>query len=187
MISNLFFQFISAFLIFGFSPTAQAGDFDKRADARFGVEINILWPLPPFRTYEIKFTAALNEHFSAVIGYGKQNWNYTGDRHNRGTMDSHALLIGARAFPWRANNTTLEYTAWLGLDHFMDEQGKSYRGFSLAHEFYLGYLLYLGNSRTYVLPQWNAGFYQYKAYTLPKNDNYVFDFLPKISLGRDFK
>lgn len=173
--------------ILSFQIETQASDFNKRADAHFGVEVNILWPFPPFRTYEIKFTAGLNDQISAVVGYGSQQWTYSGVRHNQGTMNSHALLLGARAFPWRANNTNFEYTAWLAYDHFQDVKGERYQGFSLAHEFYLGYQLYLGDSRTYVLPQWNAGFYSYKAYALPMDDNYVFDFLPKVSLGKDFK
>jgi hypothetical protein len=86
--------------------------------------------------------------------------------------------------PW--NNVSLEYTAWLCKDVFNHKNGNTYRGFSYANEFYLGYAWYFGSSPFYVHPQWNAGFWSWKSYDMPMDDLYVFDFLPKVSLGADF-
>jgi hypothetical protein len=163
---------------------ARAGDYAEHNDRRLGVELNILWPFPPFRTYEVKLRGKLGYGVEAVVGYGRQAWTYEGTRHNKGTMDSHALLLGLRAFAW--DNVSVEYTAWFCRDVFDHVNGRTYRGFSYANEFYLGYAWYFGNSPFYIHPQWNAGFYSYKSYDLPLNDDYVFDFLPKISLGADF-
>jgi hypothetical protein len=163
---------------------AQAGGYADHAAQRLGVEVNLLWPLPPFNTYEIKFRGKLGHGVEAVLGYGRQAWNYQGSRHNKGEIDSHALLLGVRTFP--VGNVSVEYTAWLCKDVFHHANGQTYRGFSYANEFYLGYAYYFGRAPVYVFPQWNAGFYSYKSYQLPLNDNYVFDFLPKLSVGADF-
>ncbi|MDB5106551.1 MAG: hypothetical protein JWP91_4240 [Fibrobacteres bacterium] len=163
---------------------AHAGDYADRADRRLGVEVNVLWPLPPFSTYEIKFRGKLGHGVEAVIGYGRQAWTYKGKRHNQGEIDSHALLIGARAYP--VGNVSVEYTAWLCKDVFHHVNGRTYSGYAYANEFYLGYAYYFGQSPIYVLPQWNAGFYSWKSYEMPLNDDYVFDFLPKLSVGADF-
>ncbi len=163
---------------------ARAGDYRERDDRRLGVEVNILWPFAPFSTYEVKLRGKVGPGVEAVVGYGRQAWTYKGTRHNKGKMDSHALLLGARAFP--IGNVSIEYTAWLCKDRFSHENGTTYRGFSYANEFYLGYAWYFGQSAMYVHPQWNAGFYSWKSYSMPLNDDYVFDFLPKISLGMDF-
>jgi hypothetical protein len=162
----------------------QAGGYADRASQRLGVEVNVLWPLPPFSTYEVKFRGKPGYGVEAVVGYGRQAWRYKGERHNKGEMDSHALLLGARAFP--IGNVSVEYTAWLCKDIFRHVNGQTYRGISFANEFYLGYAYYFGQSPFYALPQWNAGFYSYKSYRLPLNDNYVLDFLPKLSVGADF-
>ncbi len=170
----------------------RAGNYSEHSDPGFGAEINILWPFPPFRTYEVKLRGKLGHGVEAVVGYGRQAWTYEGKRHNEGTIDSHALLLGMRAFPLAASrggawgNASVEYTAWLCHDVFHHKNGNTYRGFSYANEFYLGYAWYLGSSPVYLLPQWNAGFYSYKAYQLPLDDDYVFDFLPKLTLGMDF-
>jgi hypothetical protein len=157
---------------------ARGEDYRSHDDRSFGAEVNILWPFPPFRTYEVKLRAK-------VAGYGRQAWTYTGTRHNRGKMDSHALLLGSRAYLF-GTGASVEYTAWLGRDVFAHENGRTYRGFSYANEFYLGYTWYVPGSNVYLLPQWNAGFWSYKSYRLPQDDLYVFDFLPKVSLGMDF-
>lgn len=166
------------------AAAAHAGDYADRADRRLGVELNVLWPFPPFSTYEVKLRGKLGHGVEAVVGYGRQAWTYTGERHNKGTMDSHALLLGARVIPW--NNVSLEYTAWLCKDVFNHKNGNTYRGYSYANEFYLGYAWYFGSSPFYVHPQWNAGFWSWKSYEMPMDDLYVFDFLPKLSLGADF-
>lgn len=167
------------------SPPALADGYADNRDRRFGVELNVLWPFPPFRTYEVKLRGKLGAGVEAVAGYGRQAWTYTGKRHNRGTMDSHALLLGARAALF-GTDASVEYTAWLCRDRFAHENGKSYRGFSYANEFYLGYAYYLPGYPAYILPQWNAGFWSWKSYGMPMDDRYVFDFLPKLSLGMDF-
>lgn len=162
-----------------------AGDYRDHADRKLGVELNVLWPFPPFSTYEIKFRGKLGYGVEGVIGYARQAWTYDGKRHNQGTMDSHALLLGARSYLF-GTNATVEYTAWLCKDLFHHRNGQDYRGFSYANEFYLGYVYYIPKTQAYVLPQWNAGFWSYKSYALPLDDDYVFDFLPKLSLGMDF-
>ena len=175
-------------LLFTIALTCQsifAGDYENHFTKRLGVEVNILWPFPPFRTYEIKFRGKLGYGVEAVVGYGMQAWTYKGTRHNEGTINSHALLLGARSYLF-GTNTSLEYTAWLCHDIFHHENGQTYRGFSYANEIYLGYAWYLPNTNAYVLPQWNAGFWSYKTYHMPKNDLYVFDFIPKLSLGMDY-
>jgi hypothetical protein len=167
------------------ASSARADGYRAHDDLGFGAEVNILWPLPPFRTYEIKFRGKVAPGVEAVIGYGHQTWTYSGKRHNEGRINSHALLLGSRAYLF-GTGTSVEYTAWLGHDVFHHENGHTYRGFSYANEFYLGYTWYVPNSNVYVLPQWNAGFWSWKSYTMPQNDLYVFDFLPKISVGMDF-
>lgn len=162
----------------------KAGYYDDHTAAKLGVDLNILWPFPPFRTCEVKLRGKLGHGIEAVIGYGRQAWTYTGTRHNKGEMDSHALLLGVRTFP--IGNVSVEYTAWFCKDVFDHVNGRTYRGFSFANEFYLGYAYYFGKSPVYLFPQWNAGFYSYKSYDPPLNDDYVFDFLPKLSLGVDF-
>ena len=148
------------------------------------MELNILWPFAPFSTYEVKLRGKVGRGVEAVVGYGRQAWTYKGKRHNRGEMDSHALLLGARAFP--IGNVSVEYTAWLCKDVFDHENVTTYRGLSFANEFYLGYAWYFGRTPVYIHPQWNAGFYSWKSYSMPMDDEYVFDFLPKVSLGMDF-
>lgn len=104
------------------SPSRADGYAENR-DKSLGVEVNILWP---FRTYE-------------------------GKRHNQGTMDSHAMLLGARAALF-GTNASLEYTAWLCKDRFAHENGNTYSGYSYANEFYLGYAYYPPGLPAYVLP-----------------------------------
>ncbi len=164
---------------------AQAGDTRDHLDQKLGVEVNVLWPFPPFKTYEVKLRGKLGHGVEAVVGYGRQAWTYTGKRHNQGTIHSHALLLGSRVTLFNTN-ASIEYTAWLCKDLFQHVNGQTYRGFSYANEFYLGYAYYFPNTNAYILPQWNAGFYSYKSYAMPLNDNYVFDFLPKVSLGLEF-
>jgi hypothetical protein len=166
------------------APLRADGYADNR-DKTFGVEVNILWPFPPFRTYEVKFRTKLGHGVEAVVGYGRQAWTYEGRRHNEGTMDSHALLLGVRSALF-GTNANLEYTAWLCKDRFAHKNGTTYAGYSYANEFYLGYAYYLPGVPAYVLPQWNAGFYSGKTYDMPLDDNFVFDFLPKLSLGYEF-
>lgn len=178
------FSLLIAVCAFAAQPS-RADDYKENTDKRLGVEVNILWPFPPFRTYEIKFRGKLGYGVEAVVGYGRQAWTYTGKRHNRGAMDSHALLLGGRSYLF-GTNASLEYTAWLCKDRFSHENGRTYSGYSYANEFYLGYAWYLPGRSAYVLPQWNAGFWSWKSYELPMNDYYVFDFLPKLSLGMDF-
>ena len=164
---------------------ARAEDYRAHADQGLGAEVNILWPFPPFRTYEVKFRAKVAPGVEAVVGYGRQAWTYKGTRHNKGEMDSHALLLGSRVYV-AGTGASVEYTAWLARDVFHHENGQTYRGFSYANEFYVGYTWYVPGSNVYLLPQWNAGFWSYKSYRLPQDDLYVFDFLPKLSLGMDF-
>ena len=164
---------------------SSAAPYRASDDFRLGAELNILWPFPPFRTYEVKFRGKVTPGIEAVVGYGRQAWTYTGTRHNKGRMDSHALLLGSRAYLF-GTDASIEYTAWLGRDALHHENGRTYRGFSYANEFYLGYTWYAPNTNFYVLPQWNAGFYSYKSYEPPLDDRYVFDFLPKLSVGVDF-
>ncbi|HAO99707.1 MAG TPA: hypothetical protein DCQ83_06650 [Fibrobacteres bacterium] len=162
-----------------------AADYTDHRDQRFGVELNILWPLPPFSTYEIKFRGKVGSGIEGVVGYARQLWTYKGKRHNPGHMDSHALLLGTRSYLF-GTNTSVEYTAWLCHDVFHHDNGQTYRGFSLNNEFYLGYSYYFPHSRVYVLPQVNASFWSYKSYSMPLNDLYVFDSFPKLSVGTDF-
>jgi hypothetical protein len=175
---------MAAWAVLASAVSAHAGNYDDHAGDKLGVELNILWPFPPFRTYEVKLRGKLGHGVEAVVGYGRQAWTYKGTRHNKGEMDSHALLLGVRTFP--VGNVSVEYTAWLCKDVFDHVNGQTYRGFSFANEFYLGYAYYFGKSPIYLFPQWNAGFYSYKSYDLPLNDDYVFDFLPKLSVGVDF-
>ncbi len=161
------------------------GDYAHHRGQSIGVELNILWPFAPFHTYEIKFRGKLGDGVEAVVGYGRQFWTYDGTRHNPGRIDSHALLLGTRSYLF-GTNASLEYTAWLCHDVFHHDNGTTYRGFSLDNEFYAGYSYYLPATNAYLLPQWNAAFWSYKSYSMPVNDLYVFDFLPKLSLGMDF-
>lgn len=167
------------------SASDYAGDYSDHRAQEFGVELNVLWPFAPFHTLEIKFRGKLGDGVEAVVGYGRQFWTYQGKRHNPGRMDSHALLLGTRIY-LDGTDASVEYTAWLCHDVFHHDNGQTYRGFSLDNEFYLGYSYYLPGTNTYVLPQWNAAFWSYKTYSMPINDLYVFDFLPKLSLGADF-
>jgi hypothetical protein len=164
---------------------SHADGYAENRDKSVGVEVNILWPFPPFRTYEVKLRGKLGYGVEAVVGYGRQAWTYKGERHNRGTMDSHALLVGARTALF-GTNANLEYTAWLCKDRFAHENGRTYAGYSYANEFYVGYAYYFPGTPAYVLPQWNWGFWSWKSYEMPLDDLYVFDFLPKVSVGYEF-
>jgi hypothetical protein len=165
---------------------ADLSDYQKRAETSAGVELNLLWLSPPFRTVEAKMWVRVTDSVDFVFGYGHQSWTYDGNSMNRGKMLSDGLILGVRGYLFQTN-TEVEYDTWLAHDRLNHENGKEYSGFSQSNEFFAGYQFYYGSSYTYSTAGLNAGFWAWKGYTTPIDDRFVPALLPKFFLGREVK
>jgi hypothetical protein len=155
----------------------------RHANRGIGIEVNLLWPLPPFSTYEVKLLVPITHGADLVIGWGHQVWTIgEGMGVNPGTIDSHALILGAKQFLFHTS-AVAEYDAWLAHDHFQNRDGKIYDGWSWSNEFFGGYEFYLGGTRATLTPGINAGFWAAKSYTQAIDDRFVWTVLPKVSGG----
>ncbi|MBC7386567.1 MAG: hypothetical protein H7301_10475 [Cryobacterium sp.] len=167
--------------------SADSSNYARHVDREVGIELNILWPLKPFSTYEVKVLLPISNGADLVIGFGRQAWTMKDNgKINGGSMDSNALIIGAKQFLFHTS-TVVEYDAWLAHDRLTSEDGKVYAGWSLSNEFYGGYQFYLGSTRSWVSTGMNAGFWSFKSYEAPKNDRFVLTVLPKITAGFEAK
>jgi hypothetical protein len=169
------------------SAIADSTNYDRHVGRGVGIEVNILWPLPPFKTYEVKLLVPVSDGADLVIGWGHQAWTIPeSDKVNPGTMDSHALILGVKQFLFRTSAVG-EYDAWLAHDHFTNRDGKVYDGYSLSNEFFGGYEFYLGGTRATVTTGMNAGFWSYKSYTQAIDDRFTWTVVPKVNAGFESK
>jgi hypothetical protein len=165
---------------------AFASDYDKRAETTFGIELNLLWLAPPFKTIEVKAFVKASDSVDFVFGYGKQLWTYAGETMSPGTMNSDALILGVRGYLYKTNTET-EYDTWLAYDRLTDPKGDVHAGFSQSNEFFAGYQFYYGDSYTYSTGGINAGFWAYKSYETAVDDRFIPTVLPKFLIGRGVK
>jgi hypothetical protein len=175
--------------LFAFFPIfahADISDYQKRAGTSVGIELNLLWLIPPFKTIEAKVWVKMSDSVDFVIGYGNQAWTYDGTAMNAGTMHSDALILGARGYLFQTN-TEVEYDTWLAHDRLDHKNGKEYSGFSQSNEFFAGYQFYYGDSYTYSTAGINTGFWAWKSYETPIDDRFIPTILPKFLLGREIK
>jgi hypothetical protein len=168
------------------APLAFANDYDKRAETTFGIELNLLWLAPPFKTIEVKAFVKASDSVDFVFGYGKQLWTYDGNVMSPGTMNSDALILGVRGYVFKTNAET-EYDTWLAHDRLVDPKGEVHSGFSQSNEFFAGYQFYYGDSYTYSSAGINAGFWAWKSYDTAIDDRFIPTVLPKFLLGRGVK
>jgi hypothetical protein len=184
-----YLRFLNVILIgtiFLSTANADVSSYQRRADTSFGIELNFLWLAPPFKTVELKAWTRLSDSVDLVFGYGGQFWTIDQEKMNSGTMESHALILGARGYLFKTN-TVLEYDTWLAYDKLHGKDGNTYAGFSQSNEFMLGYQFYYGNSNTYSIAGLNYGFWAYKAYKTPIDDRFVATILPKFMVGEGIK
>ena len=160
-----------------------ADDLISRSEIKAGIEINFLWAVPPFKTYEIRVFTGVAPDFEISLGYGRQNWNYEGDALTKGSMKSDALIIGGRYFVGHSR-AFIDYSAWIMSDALTTPEGKLLTGPSLSHEFFGGYQF--GNGNFYWSPGMNLGFYSYRPYT-PNDDRFKITLAPKVVGGVEFK
>jgi hypothetical protein len=174
--------------LLGHATTTRAdiSSYDRRAAMSFGVEINLLWLAPPFKSIELKAWTRLSDSVDFVFGYGGQFWSIDSEKMNSGTMNSHALILGARAYLFKTD-TLVEYDTWLAYDRLDDRNGKRYAGFSQSNEFFGGYQFFYGGSNTYSTAGLNLGFWSYKGYAAPIDDRFVPTILPKFFVGEGIK
>ncbi len=161
-------------------------DYQKRAQTTVGLELNLLWLAPPFKTIELKAWFNVSDSTDIVVGYGHQAWTYSGTTMNAGKMNSDALILGVRGYLFQTN-TIAEYDTWLAYDRFDHENGKHYEGFSQSNEFFGGYQFYFGSSYFYGAAGLNAGFWGWKSYETPIDDRFTLTVLPKFFVGQQFK
>jgi hypothetical protein len=165
---------------------ADVSSYQRRADTSFGIELNLLWLPAPFKTIEVKAWTRLSDSVDFVFGYGGQFWNLESEKMNSGSMNSHALILGARAYLFKTD-TVVEYDTWLAHDVLTQKDGKQYSGFSQSNEFMAGYQFYYGGSNTYSIAALNLGFWAFKGYDAPIDDRFVPTILPKFLVGEGIK
>ena len=163
---------------------ANAGAIDPRNEIAGGLEVNLLWAVPPINTYEIRAFVGVSPSVQLGVGYGGQFWTYTGDQLNPGSIHSHALILGARYFIDRSR-TFVDAATWLMDDHFTTPSGAAQNGPAISHEFFVGHQV--GGGQIYWAPGMNVGFYSYRDYAKPKDDRFKLTILPKIASGVEFK
>ncbi|MBS1960968.1 MAG: hypothetical protein JST04_02045 [Bdellovibrionales bacterium] len=176
-----------AFLVASVS-SADSTNFRRHADSRVQLDVNLAWPFPPFRTWEVKLGFRVGDSTDLVVGYGRQAWTITDiPGINPGTIDSHALILGARQYVARTG-AIAEYDAWLAHETFLPPDGRALRGWSLSNEFFGGYVFFLGATHATVTPGLNAGFWSWKSYghEQPIDDRYQWTILPKVLGGAAF-
>jgi hypothetical protein len=165
------------------SAFADSTNYARHVNRGVGVEINILWPLAPFNTSEIKFLFPVGDSTDLVVGFGRQTWTIgSGGKISPGTMDSNAIILGAKQYLFHTS-TVAEYNAWFAHDRLTDPSGSVHEGYSISNEFFGGYEFYLGSTRATFTAGLNAGFWSYKSYTTPVDDRFVPTALPKLNLG----
>lgn len=175
-----------AFLLASFA-FADSTNYARHVDRGVGAAVNILWPLPPFKTIEVKLLIPITDGADLVLGFGRQAWTLgEGAKVSPGAMDSNAFIIGVKQYLFRTS-TVGEYDAWLAHDRLTAPDGQVYAGWSLSNEFFGGYDFYLGGSRAIVSAGVNAGFWSWKSYQTPKDDRFVLTTLPKFNLGYEAK
>ena len=163
--------------------SADSSNYSRHVERGVGIDVTVLWALPPFKTYEVKLMIPVSDGADLVVGYGRQAWTIgEGAKVNPGTMDSHALILGAKQFLFRTS-TVAEYDAWICHDRLTAPDGSIASGWSLSHEFFGGYQFYFGNTRAYTTAGVNAGFWSWKSYSQPKDDRFVWTILPKLNAG----
>jgi hypothetical protein len=168
------------------SANADESSYQRRADMSFGIELNVLWLAPPFKTIELKAWTRVSDSLDFVFGYGGQFWTIDSEKVNSGTMNSHALILGVRGFLFKTD-TVVEYDTWLAYDRLDAKDGHRYAGFSQSNEFFAGYQFFYGGSNTYSIAGINSGFWGYKSYDAPIDDRFVLTTLPKFIVGEGIK
>ncbi len=153
-------------------------DFPRRDEFRAGLEVNLLWILPPFRTYEVRAFVGVASNVELSLGYGLQKWSYAGDQLTPGTIHSDGLITGARYY-LPHNRNFLDYSAWWMKDEFVLVDGEKRNGPALSHEFFVGHQI--GGGQWSWSPGINFGFYSHRPYVAPRDDRGIWTIVPKIS------
>jgi hypothetical protein len=166
------------------TPAVFASSVSPRNEVKVGLEVNLLWALPPFKTYEIRVFAGVASSLEVSLGYGRQEWTYEGDSLTQGTMKSDALILGTRYYIDQSR-VFIDYSAWVMKDRLLTPQSKLLEGPALSHEFFAGYRI--GEGSAYFSPGMNLGFYSYRPYTEPVDDRYKITIVPKIVGGVEIK
>jgi hypothetical protein len=174
-------KFFVLFMIL-FSSSAFSSDMPERKGV-FGLEHNLLWDIPPFKTYEFRAFYGVSKSFEINGGYGRQGWTYKGNSLTKGTIQSDALVLGARYYILQSRYF-IDYSAWIMQDQFTLESGEVKKGSSLSHEFFTGYRF--DHGKFYWSPGINFGFYSHRHYTSPNDDRFKLTFVPKLVIGYQF-
>jgi hypothetical protein len=182
--SVLRISFALSFLILACQQAANADNYSRHNDQQFGVEVNVLWLVHPFSTYEVKLWARIGDSMDAIVGFGDQAWTLDTGEMTHGHMNSQALILGVRGHLFRSG-TVVELDNWIAHDHLTQKDGTVYEGYSISHELFGGYQAYLGAGHFSLTSGVNVGAWSAKTYTTPHDDRFIPTILPKISLGYD--
>lgn|GEM_PF-1417667 len=154
----------------------QAGE--ARAQGAPSIELNLLWLVPPFRTYEARLGLEWNPRYEVSVGYARQAWTYEGSSLAQGKIRSDALIVGLR---YRLPETGffVDFSTWFMADKFTFLSGVVKHGPAISHEVFAGWAFAWGAWS--LSPGLNVGFYSYRPYVEPLDDRLKFTWVPKIS------
>lgn len=165
------------YLIFAFCLFISSA-LELRAQSAPSLEVNLLWLLPPFRTYEARVNWGLNQNFEISMGYARQAWTYEGSSLSPGTIRSDALILGLRYLLPRSR-AFVDASTWFMADKFSFASGGVKHGPSISHEVFAGWGFQWGAWG--LSPGLNVGFYSYRPYVEPRDDRFKLTWVPKIS------
>jgi hypothetical protein len=170
------------FLLFSAFTQAYCSEIPDRT-GNYGLEHNLLWDFPPFKTYEFRGYYGISNTFEVNAGYGRQGWTYKGNSLTKGTIQSDALVLGLKHYFFQTRYF-IDYSAWIMKDRFTLENGAVKKGWALSHEFFAGYRF--DYKKFYWSPGINFGFYSHRHYTSPNDDRFKLTFVPKLVIGYQF-
>lgn len=154
------------------------GAFAVAAQAAPSLEVNLLWLVPPFRTYEARLGLELSHEFEMSLGYARQAWTYEGSSLTQGKIRSDALILGLR-YKLPLSRVFVDASTWFMSDRFTLASGGVKQGPSISHEVFAGWAFDWGVWS--LNPGLNVGFYSYRPYVEPRDDRFKFTWVPKIS------